>query len=84
MADMEEDINDIFHESSSCLRQPIVFTERMIKIRIIWIIVRFIHDMCNVPPEVLESLTEFRQPIQVQSHLEMLGILVQLGRIQRT
>ena len=29
-------------------------------------------------------LTEFRQPIQVQSHLEMPGILVQLGRIQRT
>ena len=30
------------------------------------------------------SLTEFRQPIQVQSHLEMPGILVQLGCIQRT
>ena len=29
-------------------------------------------------------LTEFRQPIQVQSHLEMPGILVHLGRIQRT
>ena len=29
-------------------------------------------------------LTEFRQPIQVQSHLEMPGILVQLGHIQRT
>ena len=29
-------------------------------------------------------MTEFRQPIQVQSHLEMPGILVQLGRIQRT
>ena len=29
-------------------------------------------------------MTEFRQPIQVQSHLEMLGILVQLGHIQRT
>ena len=29
-------------------------------------------------------LTEFRQPIQVQSYLEMLGILVQLGRIQCT
>ena len=27
---------------------------------------------------------EFRQPIQVQSHLEMPGILVQLGHIQRT
>ena len=30
------------------------------------------------------SLTEFRQPVQVQSHLEMPGILVQLGHIQRT
>ena len=30
------------------------------------------------------QLTEFRQPIQVQSHLEMPGILVQLGRIQCT
>ena len=29
-------------------------------------------------------VTEFRQPIQVQSHLEMPGILVQLGHIQRT
>ena len=29
-------------------------------------------------------LTEFRQTIQVQSHLEMPGILVQLGHIQRT
>ena len=33
-------------------------------------------------PHVL--LTEFRQPIQVKSHLEMPGILVQLGHIQRT
>ena len=30
------------------------------------------------------GLTEFRQPLQVQSHLEMPGILVQLGHIQRT
>ena len=30
------------------------------------------------------TLTEFRQPLQVQSHLEMTGILVQLGHIQRT
>ena len=29
-------------------------------------------------------MTEFRQPIQVQSHLEMPGILVQLGHIQHT
>ena len=32
----------------------------------------------------LSHLTEFRQPLQVQSHLEMPGILVQLGHIQRT
>ena len=31
-----------------------------------------------------QSLTEFRQPLQVQSHLEMPRILVQLGHIQRT
>ena len=31
-----------------------------------------------------EDLTEFRQPLQVKSHLEMPGILVQLGHIQRT
>ena len=31
-----------------------------------------------------EDITEFRQPLQVQSHLEMPGILVQLGHIQRT
>ena len=31
-----------------------------------------------------EELTEFRQPLQVQSHLEMPGILVHLGHIQRT
>ena len=30
------------------------------------------------------DLTEFRQPLQVQSHLEMPGILVQLGHIQHT
>ena len=29
-------------------------------------------------------LTEFRQRLQVQSHLEMPGILVQLGHTQRT
>ena len=33
---------------------------------------------------VNKYLTEFRQPIQVQSHLDMPGILVQLGHIQRT
>ena len=31
-----------------------------------------------------DQMTEFRQPLQVQSHLEMSGILVQLGHIQRT
>ena len=30
------------------------------------------------------KVTEFRQPLQVQSHLEMPGILVQLGHIQCT
>ena len=30
------------------------------------------------------KVTEFRQPLQVQSHLEMSGILVQLGHIQHT
>ena len=30
------------------------------------------------------QLTEFRQPLQVQSHLEVPRILVQLGHIQRT
>ena len=32
----------------------------------------------------LVQVTEFRQPLQVQSHLEMPRILVQLGHIQRT
>ena len=31
-----------------------------------------------------QHVTEFRQPFQVQSHLEMTRILVQLGHIQRT
>ena len=30
------------------------------------------------------GMTEFRQPLQVQSHLEMPRILVQLGHTQRT
>ena len=30
------------------------------------------------------NVTEFRKPLQVQSHLEMPRILVQLGHIQRT
>ena len=46
--------------------------------------------MADRTPTAIEScrnellLTEFRQPLQVQSHLEMPGILVQLGHIQRT
>ena len=37
-------------------------------------------------PQLIDSIlmTEFHQPLQVQSHLEMPGILVQLGHIQRT
>ena len=31
-----------------------------------------------------QDMTEFRQPLQVQSHLEMPRILVQLGHTQRT
>ena len=33
---------------------------------------------------ILDYLTEFRQPLQVQSHQEMQGILVQLGHIQHS
>ena len=33
---------------------------------------------------LIDFLTEFRQPLQVQSHLEMPRILVQLGHIQHT
>ena len=36
------------------------------------------------PKLIKADLTEFRQPIQVQSHLEMPGILVQLGHIRCT
>ena len=35
-------------------------------------------------PQLQHPMREFRQPLQVQSHLEMSGILVQLGHIQRT
>ena len=37
---------------------------------------------CPVDHETF--LTEFLQPLQVQSHLEMPGILVQLGHTQHT
>ena len=41
--------------------------------------------VCTFDPSmIILFVTEFRQPIQVQIHLEMPGILVQLGRIQRT
>ena len=40
----------------------------------------------DVRPEAAEptDVTDFRQPLQVKSHLEMPRILVQLGHIQRT
>ena len=46
-------------------------------------------DSCMYKVEYQDGMraslvTEFRQPLQVQSHLEMPGILVQLGHIQRT
>ena len=41
-------------------------------------------DLCSQIDFPWGALTEFRQPLQVQSHLEMPGILVQLGHIQRT
>ena len=39
--------------------------------------------ICTIDGYAIQ-LKEFRQPIQVQILLEMSGILVQLGRIQRT
>ena len=36
------------------------------------------------PAVLYPRMTEFRQPLQVQSHLEMPRILVQLGHTQRT
>ena len=44
---------------------------------------RDFHDQCFVL-NCDTHLTEFRQPLQVQSHLEMPRILVQLGHTQRT
>ena len=41
-------------------------------------------DNCAVEDWFITAVTEFRQPLQVQSHLEMPGILVQLGHTQRT
>ena len=34
--------------------------------------------------DLYQQLTEFRQPLQVHSHLEMPRILIQLDHIQRT
>ena len=45
------------------------------------------HDHLKASPKINGAwlgLTEFRQPLQVQSHLEMPRILVQLGHTQRT
>ena len=43
------------------------------------------HRTSSIPLIGLQTdLTEFRQPLQVESHLEMPGILVQLGHIQHT
>ena len=61
-----------------------------VKLTLLQTAVRSINDLRIV--ETLDELqsttyghvTEFRQPIQVQNHLEMPGILVQVGRIQRT
>ena len=41
-------------------------------------------SMSSIKDNQTINLTEFRQPLQVQSHLEMPGILVQLGHTQRT
>ena len=40
--------------------------------------------LAGVDDDDADDVTEFLQPLQVQSHLEMPGILVQLGHIQRT
>ena len=44
----------------------------------------FGHVTCIHSQTLDLPMTEFRQPLQVQSHLEMPGILVQLGHTQRT
>ena len=41
-------------------------------------------EVCTQAKIGKANMTEFRQTLQVQSHLEMPGILVQLGHIQRT
>ena len=49
------------------------------------IIGMFMHDENHFSMiGIEEGMTEFRQTLQVQSHLEMPRILVQLGHTQRT
>ena len=43
-----------------------------------------LHDWSDLDASAPGYVTEFRQPLQVQSHLEVPRILVQLGHIQRT
>ena len=49
-----------------------------------WIFQDGFNDMIIMGDLFGVFLTEFRQPLQVQIHLEMPGILLQLGHIQRT
>ena len=54
------------------------------------ILVSYLGTLMQEPRNLWEQetmwpmVTQFRQPLQVQSHLEMPRILVQLGHIQRT
>ena len=56
----------------------------------ICIIIMYVDDMliigkrARIQEFATMILTEFRQPLQVESHLEMPRILVQLGHIQHT
>ena len=54
-------------------QQPTTRVRRLLKVHRPWL------------PRLLQrTVTEFRQPLQVQSHLEMPRILVQRGHTQRT
>ena len=55
---------------------------RLPKIMIVELVAMATHCINGFPKE--DGVTEFRQPLQVQSHLEMPTILVQLGHIQHT
>ena len=69
-------------------------TQQVRYVGITIIVILFGLNLCaesreNSFQEVLKAVlfgvvTEFRQPLQVQSHLEMSRILVQLGHTQRT